>query len=59
MSITYRLPELRDKDILQEYMQEHYENNETSISASLGLPTSEYAEWVDKIQMNAFVGDVQ
>ena len=55
--MLYRLPEISDKSILQEYMQEHYDNKETSISASLGLPASEYSDWVDKIQRNALVGD--
>ncbi len=57
--MIYRLPEIRDKSILQEYMQEHYDNKESSISASLGLPASEYEEWVEKIQKNALVGDEQ
>ena len=57
--LIYRLPEISDKSILQEYMQEHYDNKENSISASLGLPTSEYADWVEKIQRNSFSGDEQ
>ncbi|MBR2409432.1 MAG: GNAT family N-acetyltransferase [Lachnospiraceae bacterium] len=55
--MLYRLPEMNDKSILQEYIQEHYDNNEFGISASLGLPVSEYADWVEKIQRNASVGD--
>ena len=55
--MIYRLPEISDKSILQEYMQEHYDNKETSISASLGLPAAEYSDWVEKIQRNASVGD--
>ena len=47
--MIYRLPEISDKSILQEYMQEHYDNKENSISASLGLPASEYADWVERI----------
>ncbi len=57
--MVYRLPEISDKNILQEYMQEHYDNKESSISASLGLLASEYADWVEKIQRNAFEGDEQ
>jgi predicted acetyltransferase len=57
MNMIYRLPEISDKSILQEYMQEHYDNRENSISASLGLPASEYTDWVEKIQKNSFVGD--
>lgn len=55
--MIYRLPEISDKSILQEYMQEHYDNKENSISASLGLPASEYTDWVAKIHRNASVGD--
>lgn len=55
--MIYRLPEMSDKDILQEYMQEHYDNEEAGISASMGLPAMEYADWVEKIQRNAFTGD--
>ena len=57
--MIYRLPEISDKSILQEYMQEHYDNKENSISASLGLPASEYTDWVEKIQRNSLVGDEQ
>lgn len=59
MNMVYRLPEIGDKSILQEYMQEHYDNKENSISASLGLPASDYNDWVEKIQRNALVGDEQ
>ena len=38
-----RLPELKDKDILKSYVQEHYPNHENSISASMGLSSSDYA----------------
>ena len=55
--MIYRLPEISDKSILQEYMQEHYDNKENSISASLGLLASEYTDWMEKIQRNALVGD--
>ena len=57
--MVYRLPQIDDISILQEYMQEHYDNKENSISASLGLPASEYHDWVEKIHRNAMVGDEQ
>ena len=31
--MNYRLPELNDKIMLHEYVQEHYDNGETRISA--------------------------
>lgn len=55
--MIYRLPEIYDKTILQEYVQEHYDNNETSISASFGLASCEYTSWVEKIKENAMTGD--
>ena len=57
--MKYRLPEIDDKSILQTYVQEHHDNGETSISASLGLLSSDYTEWVDKIKNNALCGDEQ
>ena len=57
--MIYRLPELKDKDILQEYVQEHRDNQEYGISASLGLTSSDYSEWVEKIRNNALNGDEQ
>ena len=44
--MKYRLPEINDKDILQTYVLEHHDNGETNISASLGLSSSDYTEWV-------------
>jgi len=55
--MIYRLPEIGDKEILQEYVQEHYSHKETSISASMGLSSYEYPEWVEMIHKNALVGD--
>ena len=57
--MKYRLPEINDKDILKAYVQEHHENGETSIIASLGLSSSDYTEWVNKIKNNALSGDEQ
>ena len=55
--MKYRLPEIDDKEILQEYVQEHYGHGEISITASVGLTSSEYTEWVEKIHRNAVTGD--
>lgn len=55
--MIYRFPELTDKDILQEYLREHRRNNEVSLSASLGLTSCEYTDWVEKIRANASTGD--
>ncbi|MBE5778753.1 MAG: GNAT family N-acetyltransferase [Clostridiales bacterium] len=55
--MIYRLPETGDRDMLLEYVQEHSANQETSISASHGLTSSDYSQWVEKIQKNASAGD--
>lgn len=57
--MEYRLPTLNDKTILAEYVQEHYDYKENSISASLGLTASDYKSWVDRIHQNATVGDCE
>lgn len=55
--MVYRLPEISDKDILSEYVNEHVNNNEPAISASMGLASSDYREWVEMIQEKASAGD--
>ena len=55
--MIYRLPETSDKIILQEYIKEHYDHAENSISASLGLPVTDYDLWLKKILDNAENGD--
>ncbi len=57
--MNFRLPELFDKDILRDYVQEHHDNGENSISASLGLSSTDFAQWMEKIHRNAEVGDAQ
>ena len=55
--MNYRLPEISDKIMLHGYMQEHYDNGETSISASMGLSVSDYSEWVQRVHSNASAGN--
>lgn len=55
--MIFRLPELTDQDILQAYVQEHRDNQEYGISASMELTSSDYSEWVEKIRNNASNGD--
>lgn len=57
--MIYRLPEMNDQSLLQAYVQEHYDHNESSISASMGLTASPYADWVKKIHTNTLSGDAQ
>ncbi len=55
--MIYRLPEIRDQDELQNYVQEHCDHHEAGISASMGLTSSRYSDWVEKIHQNALAGD--
>lgn len=57
ISMKYRLPEINDRNILQAYVQEHYDKGESIISASMGLSSSDFAGWVEKIRNNAACGD--
>ena len=57
--MEFRLPKIDDKEVLQEYVQEHYDNQEYGISASMGLTACEYADWLEKIHRNVSVGDAQ
>ena len=57
--MEYRLPEIKDEDILKIYIREHHDNGETGISAGLGLLSADYTEWVAKIKNNALSGDEQ
>ncbi len=54
--MLYRLPEPDDRDALADYVQEHYDHGESHISASLGLTSSDYDEWVGMIRQNAEAG---
>ena len=54
--MRFRLPEEGDKDALRVYVREHYDHGETSVSASMRLAASDYAEWLEKIRRNAREG---
>lgn len=57
--MIYRLPESNDKDILYEYVREHFLSGETSVSASAGLLRGEYADWMEKVRANALKGGAE
>lgn len=44
-----RKPKEEDQARLMDYMMEHYANGEMSISASNGLPSLPYKEWLEKL----------
>lgn len=45
-----RKPTLLDKEKLLDYVKEHYDNGEMSISASNGMSTMDYEEWLEKLK---------
>lgn len=53
-----RKPNLGDKDMLMDYIKEHYDNGEYSISASNMLPTMEYDDWIKKLEKDENVGEL-
>lgn len=57
MNLSYRLPQEEDESLLRGYVQEHYDHDETSISASMGLAATPYGDWVEKIRRNAAFPD--
>ena len=55
--MKYRLPVLEDEALLKEYVEEHYANNENTISASVNLISMNFAEWVEKVNRNSTTPD--
>lgn len=47
-----RKPTIEDKVKLMDYIMEHYKNGEMSISASNGMPTMPYEEWLEKLKQD-------
>jgi predicted acetyltransferase len=52
-NMVYRLPTLADEKIVQEYLQEHYDNGEMSLNGASGLTRMPFDEWVEYINTNA------
>lgn len=57
MKLTYRLPELSDEQMLRDYLDEHYAAGEKSVSASMRLPVTPFAEWTALMKNNAEEGN--
>ena len=57
--MIFRLPKMSDKEMLDEYVQEHHDNGEDSVTASMGLSSSEYGGWVERIRRNAAEGNAE
>lgn len=45
-----RKPTINDLEKLQDYINEHYNNGETSITASNELTTMDYDKWLEKLK---------
>lgn len=57
--MIYRLPTTEDEKALMEYVKEHQENEEWGISASMGLASTPYDEWLNMIHTNASEGNAE
>ena len=55
--MKYRLPELKDKEIVKEYIKEHYSCNIQRLNGSTKLLSMNFEEWVKMINDNANIGD--
>lgn len=55
--MEFRLPEIKDKDKVISYIEDHYAHNEKSLSASNGLTSFKYEDWVKKIHNNVTIPD--
>lgn len=55
--MKFRLPELKDKEIIKLYIEEHYSHNEKSLSASNKLTSMSFEDWVKKIHNNVYIPD--
>ena len=53
--MRYKLPELSDEGEILKYIESHHENGVESISASNGLTSMEYSDWVKMIHNNTIV----
>lgn len=53
-----RKPTLDDELLLMDYIKEHYDNGEYSISASNMLPTMGYKDWINKLKQDEVLGDL-
>ena len=46
INMEYRLPKTEDKEMIEEYIADHYSHNETSLSASNMLTSMKWEDWV-------------
>ncbi len=55
--MEFRLPKLEDKEIIIDYIKEHYECGEQKMSASHMLTSMLFEDWIEKIRKNVTIPD--
>lgn len=50
--MNFRFPTINDESIINDYIQEHYNSNETEIHAGNDVNQMNFADWVKKIEKN-------
>jgi len=55
--MKYRLPENKDREIIDSYVKEHHDNNEVGITSSFDLTSTDYYKWIENMHNNATIGD--
>ena len=50
--MKYILPRIEDKSEIISYIEEHYSHNEKKLSASIGLTSMKFEDWVEKMNNN-------
>ncbi|MGN1156349.1 MAG: GNAT family N-acetyltransferase [Agathobacter sp.] len=54
--MEYRLPTVKDKREISEYLEEHFQNGEKDIIFCQDTLIKDYSKWVSQIQNNADIG---
>lgn len=52
--MKFRLPELKDKEMIKLYIEEHYSHNEKNLSASNKLTSMDFEDWVKLYTLKVF-----
>ena len=55
--MDYRLPTIKNKNDINEYLEEHFQNREYDVIICQDLLVKDYSEWVSQIQNNATAGN--
>lgn len=55
--MEFRLPRLEDKEEIIKYITDHYAHSEKELSASMGLTSMKYEDWVELINLRTNIPD--